>query len=218
MIKTVIFDMDGVIVDTEPLHYDVTWQQFKELGIEMTSELHATFTGSSNRNIYQRMITRFGISESLENLLNTKNELFVSAFNQKADLELLPGVLNLIKDLYANGMQLIVASSSEHHIIDMIFERFSLNQYFAYRVSGNDFPESKPNPDIFLKAVELSGMHAENCIVIEDSYNGIIAAKAAGLYCIAYKGDAEGQDQSPANKIIYNFADLNFKNISEINS
>lgn len=218
MIKTVIFDMDGVIVDTEPLHFEVTKRQFRALGIELTPELHGTFTGNSNRNIYQKVISNFQISTPLEELLQTKNELFIEAFANSKNLEMLPGVLDLIKDLYKNGMQLILASSSEHHIIELIFKRFSLDQYFSFRVSGEDFPESKPNPAIFLKAVELSGMRAENCIVIEDSYSGIKAAKAANLYCIAYKGEAEGQDQSMADEIIYDFADLNFERISKINN
>ncbi len=209
--------MDGVIVDTEPLHFEVTKTQLNTLGIDLTPELHSTFTGNSNRNMYQKVILNYELSETLEDLLRTKNNLFVEAFNKSKNLEMLPGVLDLIKDLYKNGIQLILASSSEHHIINLIFERFSLNQYFSFRVSGDEFPESKPNPAIFLKAVELSGMRSENCLVIEDSYSGIKAAKAANLYCIAYKGEAEGQDQSMADEIINDFAELNYKRISKIN-
>lgn len=216
MIKAVIFDMDGVLVNTEPLHFSVSQKQFTDLKIEITPELYSTFTGNSNRNIYQKIINQFNLDESLDSLLYTKNKLFVEAFHQHKNLRLMPGVLDLIKDLYQNGMQLLVASSSEMHIIDLVFERFSLNKYFSHKISGEDFPESKPNPEIFLKAIKLSKMNAENCIVIEDSTNGIKAAKAAGLYCIAYKGDAEGQDQSQADEIVYDFADLNFKRISGI--
>ncbi|MBF6608291.1 MAG: HAD family phosphatase [Flavobacterium sp.] len=218
MIKTVIFDMDGVLVDTEPLHYEVSLLQFEELGITITAELYSTFTGNSNKNIYQKIRDQFGLTHSLDDLLHTKNSLFIDAFNNDSKLELLPGVLNLIVELHQKGMQLIVASSSEHIIIDLVFERFQLGKYFSHRVSGDEFPQSKPHPAIFLKAVELSGHLPNECIVIEDSTNGIKAAKAAGLYCIAYKGEAEGQDQSMADEIIYDFTDLNYDRIKSTNT
>ena len=218
MIKTVIFDMDGVIVDTEPLHFEVSKGQLAELGIELTEELHNTFTGNSNKTIFKKLKEEHGLNRSVDELIEAKNLLFIQAFKDTQDIKMLPGVLNLIIDLHKNGMQLLLASSSEHEIIDMVFERFNLVQYFTHKISGDDFAESKPSPDIFLKAVELSGDEKENCIVIEDSANGIKAAKSAGLYCIAYKGEAEGQDQSLADEIVYDFADLNFDKIRKINS
>jgi beta-phosphoglucomutase-like phosphatase (HAD superfamily) len=115
-------------------------------------------------------------------------------------------------------MQLVVASSSEMEIINKVFERFDLDQYFTHKVSGNDFPESKPNPAIFLKAAELAQTPVENCIVIEDSTNGIKAAKAAGIYCIAYKSEGvDNQDQSLADTVIYDYRELNYQIIKSIN-
>lgn len=218
MISTVIFDMDGVIVNTEPLHYEVSLVQFKTLGIEVPPLLYGTFTGNSNKNIYQKLKDSFKLSHSIDELLAEKNKLFINAFHGDETVALLPGVRELIIDLYDNGMELIVASSSEHEIIDLVFARFGLGQYFTHKVSGQDFVNSKPDPAIFRKAVELSKSETKNCIVIEDSANGIAAAKAAGLYCIGYKSTfAEGQDQSKADRIIYDFSELNFENISKIN-
>lgn len=217
MIETVIFDMDGVIVDTEPLHYEVSLIQFKDLGIELSPELYSTFTGNSNKNIYQKIKQRFELSNSLEDLVSTKNALFTEAFRSNSDLELLPGVMNLITELHQKGMQLVLASSSEHQIIDLVFERFGLGQFFSHKVSGDEFPQSKPHPAIFQHALKLAETSNEKCIVIEDSENGIKAAKAAGLYCVAFKGKtAEGQDQSLADRIIYDFGELNYDNISAI--
>ncbi len=216
MIDTVIFDMDGVVVDTEPLHYEVSLLQFEELGITISPELYSTFTGNSNKNIYQKIREQFHLTHSLEELLETKNSLFIDAFKKDTQLQMLPGVLDLIKELHQNGMQLLLASSSEHIIIDLVFERFGLHQYFTHRISGDDFPQSKPHPAIFLKAVELSGTAKSKCVVIEDSTNGIKAAKAAGLYCIAYKGEAEGQDQSLADEVVYDFTELSYERIRKI--
>ncbi len=218
MIKTVIFDMDGVLVNSEPLHHEVSLVQFKELNIEVTNEIFATFTGNSNKMIYQKIKDRFQLEHEIEDLIAAKNKLFIEAFDKKEDLHLMPGVKDLIVDLYNNGMQLVVASSSEMEIIDKVFERFELNQYFTHKVSGNDFPESKPNPAIFLKAAELAQTPVENCIVIEDSTNGIKAAKAAGIYCIAYKSEGvDNQDQSQADAIIYDYKELNYQIIKNIN-
>jgi HAD superfamily hydrolase (TIGR01509 family) len=218
MIKTVIFDMDGVLVNSEPLHHEVSLVQFKELNIEVTNELFATFTGNSNKMIYQKIKDRFQLDHEIEDLIAAKNRLFIEAFDKKEDLHLMPGVKDLIVNLYDNGMQLVVASSSEMEIIDKVFERFDLNQYFAHKVSGNDFPESKPNPAIFLKAAELAQTPVENCIVIEDSTNGIKAAKAAGIYCIAYKSEGvDTQDQLLADVVVYNYNKLNYQILKNIN-
>lgn len=218
MIKTVIFDMDGVLVNSEPLHHEVSLVQFKDLNIDVTEEIYSTFTGNSNKMIYKKLKDRFQLSHEIDDLILAKNNLFIDAFDKKEDLQLMPGVKDLIIDLYKNGIQLIVASSSEMQIIDKVFERFDLNQYFTHKISGNDFPESKPNPAIFLKAASLSEAPIEQCLVIEDSTNGIKAAKAAGIFCIAYKSEGvDSQDQSLADTIVYDFKDLDFERIKNIN-
>ena len=218
MITTVIFDMDGVLVNSEPLHHEVSLVQFEQLNIEVTNEIFATFTGNSNKMIYQKIKNRFQLDHEIEDLIAAKNKLFIEAFDKKEDFHLMSGVKDLIVDLYNNGMQLVVASSSEMEIINKVFERFDLDQYFTHKVSGNDFPESKPNPAIFLKAAELAQTPVENCIIIEDSTNGIEAAKAAGIYCIAYKSEGvDTQDQSLADSIINDYKELNYQILKNIN-
>lgn len=219
MVKTVIFDMDGVLVNSEPLHHEVSLVQFKNLNIEVTDDIFATFTGNSNKMIYQKLKDRFQLEQEIGDLIASKNNLFIDAFDKKEDLHLMPGVKDLIIDLYNNGVQLIVASSSEMEIMEKVFERFDLNHYFTHKISGNDFPESKPNPAIFLKAASYSKAPIEECVIIEDSTNGIKAAKAAGIFCIGYKSEGvDSQDQSLADIIIYDFKDFDYEKISVINS
>jgi len=209
--------MDGVIVDTEPVHHYAYNQHFKQLNIEVSPEMYASFTGNSTKNTFEKIKEAFSIDDDIESLIATKRNLFNDAFDQKEDLFLLDGVEDLIKDLYANGMQLVLASSSAYVTINRIFNRFNLHHYFTHIVSGEDFPKSKPHPAIFLKASELSGTPVENCIVIEDSTNGIMAAKAAGIYCIGYNSvNTKLQDYSLADEVISNFNELSFDSISRI--
>ena len=204
--------MDGVIVDTEPVHRYAFEQHFAILNIEVSNEMYATFTGNSTKNVYQKIKNHFGLADEIEDLVNTKRELFNEAFDKKEDLFLLDGVEQLIKDLHQNGMQLILASSSAKVTIERIFNRFNLNSYFLYKISGEDFEFSKPHPAIFEYAVLLSGDKVEDCIVIEDSTNGIIAAKAAGIYCVGYDSfHSKLQDYSLADLVISDFAELNFE-------
>ncbi|GIZ08403.1 HAD family phosphatase [Flavobacterium sp. UMI-01] len=215
MIKTIIFDMDGVIVDTEPVHRYAYFQHFKELGIEVSENLYTTFTGLSTRNTYQKLKEQFGLKQDVEAMILRKRALFNDAFDTKEDLQLLDGVEALIKDFYHNGMQLILASSASKVTIERVFTRFNLHPYFSHIVSGEDFPQSKPDPAIFLHAASLSMAPKENCIVIEDSTNGVKAAKAAGIYCVGYKS-AHSKDQNLdlADRVISHFDELNHAAVS----
>lgn len=217
MITTVIFDMDGVIVDTEPVHHYAYHRHFSELGITVTDKMYATFTGFSTKNTYQKLKEQFGLTHEIDFLVNQKREIFNDAFDNKKDLFLLDGVENLIKDLHSNEMQLVLASSASKVTIERIFNRFNLHPYFSHVVSGEDFPKSKPDPAIFIEAVRLSNSPTENCIVIEDSTNGIKAAKAAGIFCVGYKSlHSKLQDLSAADIIINHFSELDSQKIKSL--
>ncbi|MDI1304830.1 MAG: HAD family hydrolase [bacterium] len=219
MIQTVIFDMDGVIVDTEPVHRYAYFKQFDELDIAVTEDLYTSFTGNSTRNIFQKLKEKFNLEHDVEDLILRKRSIFNDAFDSKEDLELLEGVENLIKELHENGIQLILASSASKVTIERVFRRFKLHEYFTHVVSGEDFPKSKPHPAIFEHAASLSIAPKENCIVIEDSTNGIKASKAAGIFCVGYNSiHSKDQDLSEADVVINHFNELGFDEVKNIDS
>lgn len=208
--------MDGVIVDTEPVHSYAYFQHFAELNIAVSPAMFTSFMGNSTRNTFQKLKELFPIDLEVEDLIQRKRTIFNDAFDNKEDLYLIEGVEKLIQDLHQNGMQLILASSAAKVTIDRVFKRFNLHQYFSHIVSGEDFPNSKPHPEIFEFAASLSNASKENCIVIEDSTNGIIAAKAAGIFCIGYNSEnSKLQDLTLADLVINHFDELNFEKISK---
>jgi HAD superfamily hydrolase (TIGR01509 family) len=217
MIKTVIFDMDGVVVNTEPIGYRANQLLYKSLNITVPDDVYGTFIGNSDKMIVQKLKDLYPIDLTHEELLDEKYKYYFNAFDTAEDLALLPGVKELIIDLHKNGIRLILASSASNRKIQKVFTRFGLHQYFDHAISGEDFEESKPNPAIFIEAVAKSGFPKEECIVIEDSTNGIKAAKAAGIYCIGYKsGHTMGQDTSLADTVITDFSQVNFEIIRDI--
>ena len=218
MINTVIFDMDGVIVDTEPVHRYAYFKHFDELNVVVSDEMFATYTGNSTRNVFQKLKATFEINHEVEDLIQRKRAIFNDAFDTKEDLCLIEGVENLIKNLHENGYELIVASSASKVTIERVFKRFHLHQYFSHIVSGEDFPKSKPHPAIFEHAASLSKFPKNECIVIEDSWNGIEASVAAGIFCVGYNSiNTKMQDLSKANVIVNHFDELTLEQIKNFN-
>lgn len=202
--------MDGVIVDTEPVHKYAYFEHYKELNIPVTEELFATFTGQSTKNVYQILKDKFDLKEEVNDLVLRKRAIFNEAFDTKPDLYLIDGVEELIKDLYANKIELILASSASKSTIDRVFSRFQLDQYFSHKISGENFPKSKPDPAIFLHAAEIAKSEHDECIVIEDSTNGVEAAFCANLYCLGYKSvNSKKQNLEKANSIVDDFKQIN---------
>ena len=215
MLKAVLFDMDGVIVDTEPLHRKAYFKMFEEVNIEVNEAMYDSFTGQATLPICNTLCGHFNLSETPEHLVSTKRKHFKYLFENDSDLDLLVGVRELIQDYHKNGLTLVLASSASMPNINRIFERFDLNQYFKAKISGADLKASKPHPEIFLKAAELAGEHPNNCMVIEDSTNGIEAAKAANIYCVGFKSPhSTNQDYSKADRVITSFDEIAFSKLN----
>ena len=208
-IKCVIFDMDGVIIDSEEIHKKAYYETFTSIGVTVSDDLYKTLTGSSTINAFQKLVAHFNLDLDPEELVLNKRKRYVNFFENDPTLHLVKGVEELIKHCHKKGLTLILASSSAMVNIDRVFNRFNLNQYFTAKISGADLTDSKPNPEIFNKAAILGNTPKESCIVIEDSDNGVKAANDADIFVFGYKNPmAEDQTLENANFIINNFKRL----------
>ena len=186
MIKAVIFDMDGVIINSEPMHQKAYRMMFDEFNLSVSEELYASFTGMATLPICQKLCEVFALDATPEILMASKRKYFKQFFENSEELSLIDGVLELIQHYHQSNLVLILASSASMANINLIFE----------------------------KAVVLSGVSKTECFVIEDATNGILAAKAAGLFCVAYDGGhSHGQEYSQADRIVTDFESLRIKNL-----
>ena len=217
MLKAVIFDMDGVIVNSEPLHHLAYKNMFKEFKLEVSNSLYESFTGQSTLSICKQLCKIFNLNDDPNLLVQSKRKHFKVIFNNDTSFQMIDGALELIQDYFDNQITLVLASSASMTNIDRIFQKFNLNKYFKSKISGADLKESKPNPEIFVKAAKLTGHSKEECIVIEDSTNGIVAAKSAGIYCVGYNSfNSKNQNYDNANIIITDLNEIKFKKVSEL--
>ena len=217
MLKAVLFDMDGVIVDTEPLHCKAYYQMFDAVNISVSDALYESFTGQSTINICRQLCQLFNLTETPGTLVQLKRDFFKELFFNDDSLTLIEGVLELIREYYAHGITLVLASSASMTTINNVFNRFHLNPYFISKLSGADLKASKPHPEIFINAAKASGFLKSECIVIEDSTNGIAAANAADIYCVGFKSPhSKNQDYTHADKIISSFNEIKYDKAIEL--
>jgi HAD superfamily hydrolase (TIGR01509 family) len=212
MLKAVLFDMDGVIVDTEPLHHKAYKFMFSEVGIKVSDVMYEGFTGQSTHAICSFLCKNFKLKQSPQELVQLKRDRFTKLFHEDDVLQLLHGVEELIKDYHASGLTLVLASSASMFTINNVTKRFGLDQYFSTKLSGADLNASKPHPEIFINAAKAADALPNECFVIEDSTNGIKAAKRAGIYCVAYKSEhSKNQDYTLADMLISDYKEITFE-------
>jgi len=208
-LQCVIFDMDGVIIDSEEIHKKAYYETFNSLGVDVSEKLYKTLTGSSTINAFQKLVNHFNLDDNPEELVLQKRKRYVNYFENDPTLSLVNGVKDLINFFHNQNLTLVLASSSAMVNINRVFSRFDLNQYFTAKISGADLTASKPHPEIFEKGAILGGASKEHCIVIEDSDNGIKAANDAGIFAVGYRNPLDSdQTLENADLIIEDFSEL----------
>ena len=198
--------MDGVLVNTEHHHKMIEHRIFRELGVSITEEDREPYIGMAADEMWKKVVDHFHLDRSPDELLELNNQRIIAYFNDMDNLEPIPGVIGVLDWIQRNQIPLAVASSSSRIVIDTLLQETGLDDYFNIRVGGQSVEKSKPEPYIYLHTAAILDIPPEECLVIEDSTNGIAAAKSAGMYCIGYQGTGyHGQDQSLADRVIDHF-------------
>ncbi len=214
MFRAVLFDMDGVIIDSEPIHYELSKLYFNELGLDIDDEEYYTFVGIGDKEIFFRLKEKYGLTLASDEMAATYEKRYIAYLRSMKNEEPIRGIQILVQDLHKRGLLLAVGSSASRENIEIVLERFQLKEYFNTIVSGYEVEKSKPYPDIYIKAAEKLGVDPAECIVIEDSSNGIKASRSAGMKSIAYRNHNSGeQDLSQADIIIDSFEKVDFDNL-----
>lgn len=212
VIKALIFDLDGVIVDTAHYHF-VAWQRLaRELGIDFTEKDNERLKGVSRMRSLE-IILEIGnrqMSESeKERLATRKNAWFVEYIQNVKPDEIFPGVKEMIQACKAAGFRVALASSSKN--ARTVLRNLKVEDLFEGFVDGNMIIHSKPNPEIFLKAAAQLGVEPQHCVVFEDAEAGVEAALAAGMKCV---GVGSPENVGKANQIVKNTADFKLANLA----
>jgi beta-phosphoglucomutase family hydrolase len=202
-LKAVIFDMDGVIIDSEPAHHEVCKKMFRELDINMTDEEYLTrYIGTSNTDMWGMIKEKYLIQESIQELVIRQTEGCLKQLKESNEVPI-HGVRELLEELRDKRIKIGLASSSAMETINVILDKFNISSYFSAVVSGENLEKSKPDPTIFLVAAKLLSVNPNECLVIEDSSHGVTAAKKAGMKCIGFRNPNSGsQDISHADLIV----------------
>lgn len=209
MKQCIIFDMDGVIIDSEHIHMACEREIFRLLKISISDDEHHAFVGATDETMWTRIESSHELPINIPRIINLKRSLYMEYLKREVYIKPIPYVLELIVDLYKRGFLLALASSSPHSQINYILNDFRIKPYFHSIISGEDVENGKPNPEIFLKAANSVNVSPQSCVVVEDSYNGVTGAKKANMKCIGFINPNSGnQDLSKADMVISSFIEI----------
>ncbi|MCL2294906.1 MAG: HAD family phosphatase [Spirochaetes bacterium] len=212
MAQAVIFDMDGVLADTEAYHFEAEMLICEELEINISEKEVDSFVGLAIDKMWEKIKEKHNREEPLQYFIDFDSIFRVNFFHSIAEeggIAPIAGVKELIEGIKNQGLKTAVASSSHPDLIKIVLEASGLLHYFPFFLSGFQVKQGKPEPDIFLEAAARLGVKPEECVVIEDSYNGVTAAKKAGMKCIGFQNPSSGfQNLSAADLVIKSFSEI----------
>ncbi len=204
--QAVIFDMDGVIIDSEPRHERAFREIFDELGYGDSHGVHfPDYYGRSDLALWTDFIARHQPPQPLADLTALKQNRFIDLIRRETPI--FPGVPNLVRRL-ADVTPLAVASGSLHAVIEVVLGMEGLRPHFSQVVSVEDVGRPKPFPDVFLRAAERLGVAPGDCVVIEDSAAGVRAGKQAGMRVVAITNSLPPSALTEADEVVSTYDDI----------
>jgi beta-phosphoglucomutase family hydrolase len=196
----VIFDLDGVLVDSSRLHRESWDVMGKEYGFEMTDELFWKTFGMPNRQILPLLLGRVPDEAEMQKLSDRKEEIYRHL--ARGRIRPLPGAVELVRAVAADGFRVALGSSTPWSNIDVVLEALGIRDCFEHIVCSDDVTHGKPHPEVFLKAADKLGLPPKKCVVIEDAVVGVQAAKAAGARCLAVTTTHPAEALSEADRVV----------------
>ena len=187
MAAAVIFDMDGVLLDSEPLHYEAVRQILEEQGVEFPLEDYFRYLGTTLPSTWDDLCSRYPIAMPFEQFEARYNADVLAQY--EAGAPLIAGAMELVQQLSAAEVPIAVASSSHRQWVEAALSGAGLREYFDQTTAGDEVSEGKPSPEIYLKAAAKLGFAPEDCIAVEDAPAGVESAAAAGMRVVLVRSE-----------------------------
>lgn len=216
MLKAVIFDMDGVLIDSEYTYFESKSQILKEAGVVVEESYHYQYMGTTREFMWQGMKDEFNLPLSLESYIKKMDDLR-QAMLEKDGTRPIPHVQDFVKRLAAAGLTLAVASSSSLAEIQQSLDDLELTEYFSACVSTEEVKHSKPAPDVYLEALRRIGFSPAEALGIEDTTNGSKSVKNAEMFCIGFANPSfPPQDLTAADVVVSSFESLTAEDLVQL--
>ena len=209
MIKAIIFDMDGLMIDSERVTFECYQEILKGMNLTMDEEFYKTLLGKPLKGIYQRFYDVYGNDFPIEDVIKDVHALMAKRFETEG-VPIKTGLKSQLEYLKENNYKTIVATSSNRDRVDTILSQAQITDYFDDSICGDEVTKGKPNPEVFLKSCQKLGVNVDEAIVLEDSEAGIQASYDAGIkvICIPDMKYPEKQYEEKTFKILKDLNDV----------
>lgn len=209
--RGVIFDMDGVISDTQDMHSEVESKFLRGLNIHVQPEdISARFAGYGDKQMFATLFAEHGVDHCIEEMSKQKWVMMLEKVKE-CGIKPVPYVLDLIESLHANNFVLAIASGSPKSFIEQVLDELQIGKYFSTYVSADEVPRGKPAPDVFLEAARRASIDTKQCLIIEDGRSGMEAAATAGIPCIGLVKDIT--KDYPTSLLVTSFEEVTVEKI-----
>ena len=209
MIKAIIFDMDGLMIDSERVTFECYQERLKDMNLTMDEEFYKTLLGKPIKGIYQRFYDVYGNDFPIQNVIQDVHQLMAERFETEG-VPVKKGLVELLHYLKDNNYKTIVATSSNRDRVDKILAQAKITEFFDDSICGDEVTKGKPNPEVFLKSCQKLGVNVSDAIVLEDSEAGIQASYDANIkvICIPDMKYPEKQYEEKTFKILKDLTEV----------
>lgn len=214
MAKAVIFDKDGVIVETKKLHFEKWKRTFNQHNKKFNEEILNQMMGRSARENIKEFLDPTLSDEFITKILGEQLRFITSMFDRYVSL--VPGIINFLKKLKDANIPVALATSSRLESMNLVLDKFKLRPYFSVLINANDIALAKPNPEIYLHSVKSLKVKPEICVVFEDSYSGVEAAKSAGMKVVLVMTSHTQKEIPDVDLAIKDFTKITVKDVKMI--